>query len=283
MRKMGLSPGSNIEQKEHLAEKRREYQKRYGFERLNDWDVAEIEEAEAAQGKCQECQGQCAFNGNRYSSPFVENYQGRLYIRYKKCRYGMLGQMKNNCRLAKIPMRYAGKDFSDYEVTEQNREAVQMARWYVSQTPPCSLYYYGGVGSGKTFLASLIAQRFMSRGKRVVFGDVPELMNEIKATFDSKEESASEVLRKYCECDLLVMDDVGAGQLTAWTVGKLYELINTRYNNGKPMILTSNLSLNELETRLERFDEYAGKRLVSRLYDLCEVAYFGEVDRRRRK
>lgn len=185
--------------------------------------------------------------------------------------------------MAKVPTRYDGKSFADYRVTADNERAVRIAKKYIRDKPNKGLYLYGGCGTGKTFLASLIAKEFIGAGKSVIFGDMPELLDELKRTFDRKDISEAEVLGQYCECDLLVMDDVGAGQLTAWKVGTTYKIINRRYNAQKPTIITSNLELDELKERLTVKDnEYDGGRIVSRLADkeAYVICFFGTNDRR---
>jgi len=151
------------------------------------------------------------------------------------------------------------------------------------------IYLYGGFGSGKTLLASIVAQEFIRAGKQVIFGDVPSLLSRIKATFD-KGGGTQEVVDSYNNCDLLILDDLGAGQSTEWSVSVLYQIINARYASGRRLIVTSNFDLNGLEQRLVVKDK-AGKvvdaltagRIVSRLSEKCVQAFLGAKDRRREK
>ena len=78
---------------------------------------------------------------------------------------------------------------------------------------------------------------------------------------------------EFCECDLLIMDDVGAGKITDWSIDITYRLINSRYNADKPTIVTSNLELDDLAKLI-------GGRIVSRLQVMCALVFFGEEDRR---
>ena len=183
----------------------------------------------------------------------------------------------------KIPMQYVDKTFSDYEVTRDNDNAVAMAKWFIKEKPQVSLYYQGACGTGKTFLASLIAKEWLRNFKSVIFGDVPYLMEEIKRTFDGKDADSQKLLDKYCDADLMVLDDIGAGQLTEWNVGILYQIINRRYVSGKSNVLTSNYDFAGLEKRLSARDEVSAMRIVSRLYEMCKVASLGTRDRRRMK
>ena len=269
--------------KRHIEELRPIYLEHYGVETLSDTDISVISQNEAEQELCRNCKGECPKERNAYVKPNMEFYDGILYTTLTECRYGLQRRLKKQCRLASVPMKYAGKRFADYEVTQDNRDAVQMARWYASQKPKRSLYFYGECGTGKTFLASLIAQEFLRDYQTVIFGDVPELLAEIKRTFDNKGESAQEVLDRYYTCDLLILDDIGAGKITDWVVAQLYEIINHRYNLSKRLIVTSNLDLEELKKRLATADGFSAKRITSRLSEMCEEAYFGENDRRHLK
>lgn len=210
----------------------------------------------------------------------MEIHNGILYTSYAECQYGLQRRMKAKCRLASLPTKYADKTFKDYDVTDDNRTAVKMARWYVTKMPPRSLYFYGECGTGKTFLAALIAQEFLHNFKTVIFGDVPELLEEIKRTFDKENTSAADVVARYCECDLLILDDMGTGKITDWALTQLYRIINARYSTNKPMIVTSNFDLEGLNKRLASADSFSAKRIVSRLSEMCEEAYFGTNDRR---
>ena len=183
-------------------------------------------------------------------------------------------------KAASVPKQFIGKTFAEYEKTPDNSEALQIAKWYLAEKPKRSLYFYGAVGTGKTFLVSLIAQEFITAGKRVIFGDVPSLLQRIKATFDGAG-NAQDVLDSYYKCDLLILDDIGAGQITDWNIGIIYQIINSRYNDQKPILVTSNFDLDGLQKRLGRGDELTAERITSRLCEMCYFAFFGLNDRRK--
>ncbi len=183
------------------------------------------------------------------------------------------------CENFNIPAKYIGKTFGDYSVTDDNRRAVQLAKIFCEVQPNQGLYFFGNYGTGKTFLAALIAQQFVRSFKRIEFGDVPALLHEIKRSFDNPK--TANPLDRYCECDLLFLDDLGAGQITEWNVGQIYQIINARYSANKPVIVTSNFNLKELEAVFGKRDEFTARRIISRLSEMCTFATLGTHDRRK--
>lgn len=245
------------------------------FGEVSEAEILAVMRAEREQAECKHCDGEpCTkHEWTRYWVPTVGFEDGKITVRGKLCDIGKRRRVRIESKYAFVPQRYIGKDFGDYDITGDNSRAVKMAKWFVKERPAQSLYFYGGYGTGKTFLAAIIAQHFMLDFDRVVFGDVPSLMEKIKQSFDTN----AEPLNDYLACDLLILDDIGAGQITEWNVGMLYQIVNTRYNEGKQIIVTSNFDFEHLERVLK----YAtGKRIVSRLAEMCEVAFMGVKDRR---
>ena len=101
----------------------------------------------------------------------------------------------------------------------------------------------------------------------VAIYSLPKLLARIRATFDAQagEESYADFFERLCEVDLLHIDDLGAEKQTEWVLEQLYALINERYEREKPIVVTTNLSQEELETQI-------GERTVSRLIEICGEA-----------
>lgn len=251
-------------------------------------DVILIRQAERDLAACNECSGElCRKLHNQYHIPVIKKDDaGILSVAAAPCRYKVNLTIRSECGRVQIPLKYAGKTFDDYLVTPVNDHAVKIARLFCQRKPGQGLYLFGDCGTGKTFLAALIAKEFLRDGKHVIFGDVPALLKEIKRTFDGKGDAA-EVLDRYCDCDLLVLDDLGAGQITDWNVGQLYQIINSRYNDNKSTVVTSNLDLKSLTDKLSIrdkngniIDDFAAKRICSRLSEMCTLLFLGTDDRR---
>lgn len=121
---------------------------------------------------------------------------------------------------------------------------------------------YGGVGGGKTHLASAICNELIFK-KRVVFANVPDLLSKIRATFSGTGNS-QEIMDKLENCTLLVLDDIGAEKWTDWVEQTLYTIVNYRYNHKKPIIYTTNCSLKQLE-------DQAGYRALDRIIETSHL------------
>ena len=250
-----------------------EYEERYGLTLSSLVDLRRIQQAEVEIAQCDGCRGlPCKKAANQFQVPFVDKAASN-FVSWHVCKWSKILRLRKACRLAKIPAKYDGKTLRDFIVKKDNEYAVRVAQRYIRDKPPKGLFFYGGYGTGKTFLASIIANEYINAGKSVIFGDMPELLGELKRTFDSKGVSTAELLDEFCECDLLIMDDVGAGKITDWSIDITYRLINSRYNTAKPTIVTSNLELDDLAKLI-------GGRIVSRLQEMCVLVFFGVEDRR---
>ena len=267
-----------------LQEKIPSYEKNYGFKQTTQSEksletVKKIVRAEEELMRCQNCVGApCKKEADKYSVPQVEGWDFKGSIPLVPCKWAAMATAeiaKNRFAESNIPLKYADKTFADYEITDDNERAIRLAKWFITKKPAKSLYLYGGAGTGKTFLATLIAKEFCN----VIFGDVPTLLGKIKQTFNGNGDS-QEIISRYCNCDLLILDDLGAGQVTEWSADIIYQIINNRYNALKPIVITSNFDIEGLQERL-KIDSYSATRITSRLSEMCLQGFLGTKDRRR--
>ena len=117
----------------------------------------------------------------------------------------------------------------------------------------------GGAGTGKTHLASAIANYLMHESLvPVKFGTFANLLDKMKLAFHTDKD----VVKQLSEVSMLIIDDLGKEKYTEWAQQVLFQVIDNRYNNELPIIITTNLKPEELR---ERF----GEPIVSRLMEMC--------------
>lgn len=146
-----------------------------------------------------------------------------------------------------IPRLYQGAMPAD--------EACKAYASCFSSDTSTGLYLQGGVGTGKTYNAAAIAANVSSKGFSVLFTSAIEIFSAIRETFATND-SSSQVLERYAQCKLLVLDDLGKEPNSRWSVMTLFTLINARYEQMYPTIFTSQYDLKALRNRLASAGEH---------------------------
>jgi DNA replication protein DnaC len=126
------------------------------------------------------------------------------------------------------------------------------------------LLIQGGFGSGKTHLAASIANACVSRGVPTLFLTVPDLLDTLRFTYDAEDVTFEERFDQIRNASLLVLDDFGTQSATAWAQEKLFQILNYRYINQKPVVVTTNLALEEIEGRMR--SRLSDPELVTHVY-----------------
>jgi DNA replication protein DnaC len=148
------------------------------------------------------------------------------------------------------------------------RKAWQAARDFVDgvlRDPHyLGLLYTGQAGSGKTYLAAAVANELIRQNKGVLFVVVPDLLDELRATYDRKDVSEYDILDTAKTVPVLILDDLGAHNYTDWTRNRIYSILNHRVNEKLPVLVTTNLHTLEINQQL-------GERTSSRLVQMCRM------------
>ena len=112
-----------------------------------------------------------------------------------------------------------------------------------------NLLFVGGTGLGKTFLSACIARAVADRGYSVVYETASHLFGKLEqARFNSTEETRREAA-KFTDCDLLIIDDLGTEMPGQFVTASLYSLLNDRLLMNKPMVISTNLNVDEMTRR----------------------------------
>jgi DNA replication protein DnaC len=184
------------------------------------------------------------------------------------CRPRRLARRKARKLAGVIPRRYQGVSFDRPPVTQIDATVVRTVRRYVDTLDQRleegkGIWFQGDVGTGKTTLAMLISAEALRRSHSVAIYSLPRLLGLLRETFsDESESSLSQLLDRLAAVELLHVDDVGAEQSSPWVLEQLYSIVNTRYEDGRAMLLTTNLNPAELR-------EQIGERTVSRIIEMC--------------
>ena len=134
-----------------------------------------------------------------------------------------------------------------------------------------SLLFSGATGLGKTFLSACIARQIADRGFSVMYETAIRLFGDFETEKFGAQGGDGSLTRKYFDCDLLIIDDLGTEMTTQFTVSALYQIVNTRLLEGRPTIISTNLPAVELKQRYS-------PQIASRLLGVYECYSFAGDD-----
>lgn len=162
--------------------------------------------------------------------------------------------------------RFDGCTFENFQHRPGAETAYFECQKFANEFPQSTgLLLTGQYGNGKSHLAAAMANQLIPQGARCLFRNVPRLLSYIKKTYDTdthiREWRITEDLRR---ADLLILDDVGAHKWTEWREETLYAIIDDRYFYKKPLVVTTNCSLDDLEEKI-------GGRSFDRLVEMCLI------------
>ncbi len=138
-----------------------------------------------------------------------------------------------------------------------------------------SLLFSGATGLGKTFLSACIARQIADRGFSVMYETAIRLFGDFETEKFGAQGGDGSLTRKYFDCDLLIIDDLGTEMTTQFTVSALYSVLNTRMMERKPILISTNLLPEALETRYS-------PQIASRIVGTFRLIKFAGDDLRRK-
>jgi DNA replication protein DnaC len=186
---------------------------------------------------------------------------------------------------ARIPRRYQHCDFGNFrDYNESLRRAKARALKLVEAFPAVErgLFLEGLPGVGKTHLAVAVLRHLVaSSHARALFYDTRDLLRVIRSTYDPVVKTTElEILRPVMQAELLVLDDLGAEKTSEWVEETLNLIVNTRYNERRITIFTSNYPDTPDEDDPNTLLCRVGTRMRSRLHEMCEFLVLDAADYR---
>ena len=140
--------------------------------------------------------------------------------------------------------------------------------WEDAARKNIGLLLFGDVGTGKSFLAGCIANALLEKDVPVLMTNFPTILNRMTGLFGSDRADFLASLNAY---DLLILDDLGAERGTEYALEQVFAVIDARYRSRKPLIVTTNLTLDALKHP----DDLAHARIYDRILEICAPILFG--------
>ncbi|MCR5756196.1 MAG: ATP-binding protein [Acetatifactor sp.] len=161
-------------------------------------------------------------------------------------------------------------DKDDGSVPAMAKAKAYVEHWDEVKAKSIGLMFFGGVGTGKTFIAACIANALLDQGKKVLMKDFTEISNI--SVFDS-----DEYVRSLSEYDLLILDDLGAERTSEFAMQNVFNVVNRRWESGKPLIVTTNKDAEELR----KTTDLAEKRIYDRILAMCTPIFVDGFSKRK--
>ena len=152
---------------------------------------------------------------------------------------------------------------------QMKNAAGYVEHWEEVQTGNYGLILWGKVGTGKSYFAGCIANALMEKEIPVCMTNFALILNDLAASFTGR----NEYISRLCSFPLLILDDFGIERGTEYGLEQVYNVIDSRYRSKKPLIVTTNLTLEELQNP----EDTPHARIYDRLIEMCSpICFTGE-------
>ena len=220
---------------------------------------------------------------NEYDMKKLQMFEEEKKLRKMQEFANKVDKIIKNSKMSKRNLNYK---FDNFEVNSNNKKVYQSLKEYseklANSVERKGLILVGNNGVGKTHLACSIANELIKNGIPIIYGTLINLLAELKNTYDVDNNiSEMEIIKLYEKVDLLIIDDLGKEKPSEWGLEKLFTIINSRYENNLPVIITTNYNQNSLIDRLSINGEIeTAKSIISRLYEMCYLVKIEDRDHR---
>ncbi len=232
--------------------------------------------------------------GSGFKMVAAEDSRGRKIQKATRCDCQLRARGERLIAQARIPARYEHCELANFEYEGPQKSlgpARNAALRFIEEYPieKAGLLLMGPIGVGKTHLAvSIIRELMLSKGIPCLFYDYRELLKQIQNSYNASVQATEmDVLRPVFETEVLVLDELGAVKPTEWVWDTVSHILNTRYNDKRTTIITTNYkdlppgaasdpdaptrTAAQRAAREETLGDRIGERMRSRLHEMCRI------------
>lgn len=178
------------------------------------------------------------------------------------------------CRgMSEIGERFGQRTFANFRVNESNRLGYDRAL-EIADEPKRGGYFFGPVGKGKTHLVGAIVNACSANGVPSIFTTGVRLLDKLRESYNrtgNLREGSADYIGALSRVKVLALDDLGSERFNDWAAERWYALVNQRYENNLPLLVSSNFSPTDLFLYWKKsgVDETFAKKLVRRINEMC--------------
>lgn len=178
--------------------------------------------------------------------------------------------------------RLVGHTFDKIVMTSDNSRNYKLGQRYAERFDKMlernqGLLLYGPVGTGKTLTAACIANHLLNCGVPVVITSFVKILKAMEN--DQGDSDTNKLVTNLVRCKLLIIDDLGTERNTSYALEKVYDIIDSRYRAELPIILTTNLTLEDMKQE----EDIRYKRIYDRIFEMCFPMEFVGMSWRKRE
>ena len=152
---------------------------------------------------------------------------------------------------------------------QMDKALFYVEHWEDMEAENIGYLLWGKVGAGKSYFAGCIANALMEREISVCMTNFALILNDLAASYKDR----NEYIDRLCRFPLLILDDFGMERGTEYGLEQVYNVVDSRYRSNKPLIVTTNLTLEELQNP----EDTPHARIYDRLLEMCSpVCFTGE-------
>ncbi|MGL4372173.1 MAG: primosomal protein DnaI [Turicibacter sp.] len=238
--------------------------------------ISDIDEYVRNLERCEGCKGlKTCRQPVKGHHPALHPKQNQLKVSYTPCQYQLNQNHLVNIKSFHMPVDVLNATFETF-ILDPNRaevqeKAIMFIHQYLTEGKAKGLFLYGSFGTGKTYMLSAIANELSKQGKVCGIVYFPELIAEVKASFNSENSSAYDKIELLKTIDVLMLDDIGSESMSSWMRDELLgRILNYRMHQDLPTFFTSNFDYSELQyhyshTQKGEVEEIKGARILERI------------------